>query len=89
MTNESPQRTWTIYVLIGITIGLIVWDVYVFMTAGSPATISRVVFRWAEAHPVIPFGIGVLCGHLLWPQRLRSKVVTEPVKRLFGWGDER
>jgi hypothetical protein len=64
-------RHITILILIVVTLLLIAWDVYAYLAAGSQATISRVVLDWAGHHPVLPFLIGVVAGHLLWPQRLR------------------
>jgi len=64
-------RTWTIGILIAVTLLLIMWDVYVAFFNKVPNrqdTISGVVLGFAKRHPVIPFAIGVVCGHLLWPQ---------------------
>lgn len=62
------NRRVTIGLLIGCVLGLIGWDVYVVIVEPS-ATISAVVLGWAQHHPVVPFGLGVLGGHLCWPQR--------------------
>lgn len=62
-------RRWTIGLLVGVTALLIGWDVYVALTPQRGDTISEVVLSWAKQRPVIPFGLGVLMGHLLWPQR--------------------
>lgn len=65
-------RRWTIGILIGVTLALIAWDVYAYVTAGGPATISDVTLDFARQHPVLPFAIGVVCGHALWGQRIRE-----------------
>lgn len=62
------KRHWTVIILAVVTVFLIVWDVYAFMTAGTPGTVSDIVLDFAGMHPVLPFIIGVLMGHLLWPQ---------------------
>lgn len=66
-------RRWTIAILITVTALLIAWDVYAVITGGSSGTISDVVLDFARAHPVVAFVLGVLCGHLLWPQVVRVK----------------
>lgn len=56
--------------LIAGAAALIVWDVYVVGQPASDAdTISAVMLAWARAHPAIPFAIGFVFGHLLWPQK--------------------
>ena len=61
-------RLWTIGILVGVTLLLIVWDVYAATNKAGDDTISEVVLGFARRHPVIPFLLGVLMGHLLWPQ---------------------
>jgi hypothetical protein len=62
-------RKWTIGILIAIAVILIAWDVYVYVEPSDGDTISEVTLAAAGKHPVIPFAIGVICGHLFWPQR--------------------
>jgi hypothetical protein len=66
------NRTITISILVAVTVALIGWDIYVAVVE-TPATISVIVLGWAQAHPVLPFAIGVVCGHLLWPQVVRRQ----------------
>jgi len=61
-------RVWTIGILVGVTLLLIAWDIYAAMNKKRDDTISEVVLGFARRHPVIPFLLGVLAGHLLWPQ---------------------
>lgn len=61
-------RIWTIAILIVIAVLLIAWDIYVATNKKKGDTISEVTLDFARRHPVIPFLLGVLCGHLLWPQ---------------------
>lgn len=43
------------------------WDlVIVFGSSGSP-TISAVLVGWCRLWPPLPFALGFLLGHLLWP----------------------
>lgn len=70
----KTHRAITIGILILTAVLLIVWDIYVYLAAGSDATISRVLL-WAGEHPVLPFSFGVLFGHLFWPQT-KTRIVT-------------
>jgi hypothetical protein len=73
-------RRWvTIGALVAIVLALVGWDVYVAVAErgsgndpGAGGTISEVVLGFARAHPVLPFALGVVCGHLLWPQRPKA-----------------
>lgn len=44
----------------------IAWDLYTYHTLGNPSTISATIWRWSWNIPGIPFGIGILIGHLLF-----------------------
>lgn len=61
-------RKITISILVAVAVLLIGWDIYVAITPAPGDTISEITLAFAQRHPVIPFAIGVLCGHLLWPQ---------------------
>lgn len=68
------SRTWTIGILVGVIALLIGWDVLVALEEsgvkpGTGGTISEVTLAFAQQHPVVAFVLGVICGHLLWPQR--------------------
>jgi hypothetical protein len=47
---------------------LIIWDIVVANNHTAGDTISEVMLRQASSHPIIAFALGVLVGHLLWPQ---------------------
>jgi hypothetical protein len=53
-------------VVVVLTLG--VYDIVAYVHGGVQATISRVVLGWAHANPVVAFAVGLLCGHLFWPQ---------------------
>jgi len=59
----------TILMLGGSAVLLIVWDIYVYFSPETGDTISEVMLQGAGNHPVIPFVVGVVMGHLFWPQR--------------------
>jgi hypothetical protein len=54
-----------IFVLVALSVA---YDVLAYVRGGVDSTISRVVLAWAQRWPPIPFSVGVLCGHLFWPQ---------------------
>ena len=63
----------TVAALIVAVVGLIGWDIFVAVDErdvepGEGATISEVVLGFAGEHPVIPLLIGIVAGHLCWPQ---------------------
>jgi hypothetical protein len=47
----------------------VVYDIFAAIHWGAGATISRDILQIADTHPILPFAIGVLMGHLFWPQR--------------------
>ena len=54
-----------------------VYDVIALFAWGVDATISRVVGVEASFDaPTIPFGVGIVMGHLFWPQP-RTKLPEE------------
>ena len=51
-----------------VVVSAIVYDVIAYAHGGVDATISRITLAWAHRWPLVPFSVGVLCGHLFWPQ---------------------
>lgn len=62
----------TIGILIVAAAVLIAWDVYVAANPTPGDTISEITLGFAMRHPVLPFVVGVVCGHLFWPQRPKA-----------------
>ena len=62
-------RAITGAILIVCVAALIVWDVFAAAFGGPGATISELTLGTSLRHPVIPFAVGVVCGHLFWPQK--------------------
>lgn len=54
-------------VLISI-VGLIIFDIFLVVKKGWKETISFQVYILSRDNPIIPFAIGVVMGHLFWPQ---------------------
>lgn len=44
------------------------WNIYAAANAQSGDTISEIVLSASLRRPIIPFVVGVVCGHLFWPQ---------------------
>jgi hypothetical protein len=59
------QRTLTIWLLLAGLIFYVAYDLWCAFTPG--ATISEVTINFFYRHPVVPFTIGALFGHLSWP----------------------
>jgi hypothetical protein len=51
---------------------IVLWDVWVFCNLDPNWTVSATLLRWALARPILPLvvsvAIGILIGHLFWPQ---------------------
>jgi hypothetical protein len=59
---------FTTYLLIASVFFYAIYDIAAAMLGGREATISYDVLNAAQAHPVIPLAVGVILGHLFWPQ---------------------
>ena len=62
MSLESITRLG----LILICVLLVTWDAMVVAIGNYDATVSVIVYRESRKHPIIPFLLGLVCGHLLW-----------------------
>lgn len=54
----------TVLAIYATTLALIAWDVYVGNNGTTGDTITEVMRSQARAHPILPFAVGVLIGHL-------------------------
>ena len=58
----------TKFLIILVFIVIFIWDsIVMFFAADLNATISFAIYTISRQHPIIPFTIGVLCGHVFWP----------------------
>jgi hypothetical protein len=66
------KRNWTWYatrvVISVVVLGLIAWDVYVFIEPSEGDTISEATLSWAWRSAFVAFALGVLGGHFTWPR---------------------
>lgn len=51
-----------------ITVASILFDAVMYWRGGWEATISYLALSKSRRYPIIPFALGVLVGHLFWPQ---------------------
>lgn len=72
--NEMNPKI-TRFILLVVVIALIVFDIFVAADSTTGNTISEVTLSIARKHPVLPFCIGIVCGHLFWPQK--DKIVED------------
>jgi hypothetical protein len=64
----NKWRTATKLAILALVAVAVVYDVIAYMRGSVDATISRVVLGWARSNPLIPFSVGVVCGHIFWSQ---------------------
>lgn len=57
----------TVIIIWAVLVALLIWDIYAINHSGVEASISWVIYQQARRHPAISFGLGFICGHLLWP----------------------
>lgn len=64
-------RTITIIIMCVNLSALIAWDFYAYRTAGSLATISRILRDAVYAYPGLAIAIGALIGHFWFSQTIK------------------
>jgi len=58
----------TKFLIILVFVTIFVWDsIVMFFAKDLDATISFALYTVSTQHPIIPFVIGVLVGHVFWP----------------------
>jgi hypothetical protein len=77
---KSTTRTITLVLMFVAAAGLIAWDVVVATNRTPGDTISEVTLGFFMRHPIATFAIGlvlgIILGHLTWPQ-----FPTDPTKK--------
>lgn len=56
------------YIILGVTVLLVIFDVYAFMSAEN-STLSVVITDWSRVYPSVAFVAGLLCGHWFFPAK--------------------
>jgi len=72
-TNPADSLPhWPASVLAAVLVGLFVivgvWDITCLYYGRRDCTVSSVIGGWAETYPILPFVLGILAGHVLWPR---------------------
>lgn len=64
-------NVFTVWFLVTVLAGATLVDVWLSLHGGQEATISATIWMLSQQYPVLPFILGLLAGHLLWPQGRR------------------
>ena len=56
-------------VLAVVVLVLIVWATVASVLGAEGSTISEHVRDYCAAYPLLPFALGIVCGHWFWPMR--------------------
>jgi hypothetical protein len=67
--QANSWRATTTALLVVLPALVIAYDVIAAWRGGGAATISDVILSVSLQRPIIPFAVGVLCGHLFFSQR--------------------
>ena len=67
------KKVTAIFIFAVVVVGVL-FDVYVFIRGGTEATISWMIFEAAHKYPMIPFAVGILCGHFFWQMKPHLKL---------------
>ena len=54
-------------IILAIIIIVSFWDITVIFMGRQDATVSAVVYQLSKENPIIAFILGVVVGHLFWP----------------------
>jgi len=72
MRHSNDSLLFAVCVSLGALFVMGVYDVFLFVNFGRDATISRQILLWSRSYPeaslAAAFALGVLAGHLFWPQ---------------------
>lgn len=71
----TKTKKITLWLLAVVTVLLVAWDVHVATNSVKGDTISE-AFLNANSRGLI-FALGVICGHLAWPQYIKRKSSKE------------
>ncbi len=80
----SWKRKVTIVLMVACTALIVIWDLFVAIDSSGIAergqtTVSGITLGWAQHHPALPFGLGGLVGHLLWPLKAASNRLVRAI----------
>lgn len=70
---KDIKKLTTIIIIFSVVF-LLGYDVFAIVKGGTEASISSIVITFAYKFPLMPFMVGLLCGHLFW--RMKSNKDT-------------
>lgn len=62
--------TWIILVIV-VALGL--YDIYLAYDKVKGNTLSEIAYHMAIQHPLLPVMVGIVIGHIFWPQEVVKK----------------
>lgn len=71
--ETETLRAITSFMLVLGTAFAVLYDMFALWSGGAEATISRVIYATAQEYPVLTLAVGILMGHLFWPQHIERK----------------
>jgi len=72
MMTIVGTKKYTGIILIVVTVGLVIWDLFMVKTPTEGDTISEFLLNLAHENPSIPFAFGCLMGHIFWTQEVKK-----------------
>ena len=67
MQGAAGQRAGII-ILATIVLGVGLYDVFAALFLPPDSTVSAIVLDLAKRYPILPLLVGIVLGHLFWPQ---------------------
>lgn len=68
-TNQVDNISWiAIWVLLATLLAVGVADIYLVRYGHGGPTVSSTIWALAKEYPIIVLIVGILLGHLFWPQ---------------------
>jgi hypothetical protein len=62
------------YLMIAVLIVIAgVYDLFALLMWGSDYTFSTIILDLATRQPIVSLSLGVVLGHLFWPQKVEAK----------------
>lgn len=66
---RMDRMNTTQFFMLGSLVAILLFDAAVVFTWGHEYSISKNVYRVSVEWPIIPFLLGIVAGHVLWPLR--------------------
>jgi hypothetical protein len=68
MPSVSRPEVWLACLFIAVNLTIALWDVWAWGAGKDNETVSWIMFQWSKAWPILPLVVGVVAGHVFWPQ---------------------